>query len=517
MTTDIELTAVKKDVALPDFVSPAASFKDPSVSSEGALRNSRNVLETLRYYEAVLDRRLGVESSGPERVLPENRQPPKLWYIFVIWASSGTFGLGNFSIGTLGWSYGLSLGQTIPIMMFGILLGCMTAAWCGTLGPATGLRQISVSRYSMGWWPTKIVALFNIFGLIGFASVQCITAGQGLSAVSGYSLSILVGIVIVTVLALIIGFGGYRILLAIEAYFWMPFFILTLILFGETGNKVSLQQPATASGMAFTAAVLNLLASSYGCTSIFCSWISDYFVHYPADISRVKVYLLTMFGMWIANFIGVLPGCLIGSALAQDASLATAYNAHGIGEVMLRLMYPSGLAKFVMVIFSLGGIGFGAIAIYSAALAVQQLAAPLQMVPRFFWSLASFAGLVVLSIAGKTAVPTFLSNILALVGYFNTIYFAILFTEHALFRKGKITNYDLDGWNTQSRLPIGYAGFGAFVAGWLGCVLGMVASFYVGVIAEKIGGGDVANMLGLVFTLVSYPPLRHLELRFCGR
>ncbi|PYH81912.1 hypothetical protein BO82DRAFT_414850 [Aspergillus uvarum CBS 121591] len=517
MTTDIELTPAKKDVALPEILSPEGSLKDASASSVGEIYKRRNILECLRYYEAILDHKLGVESQGPERVLPENRQPPKLWYMFVIWASSGTFGLGNFSIGTLGWSYGLSLGQTIPIMMFGILLGCMTAAWCGTLGPATGLRQISVSRYSMGWWPTKIVAIFNIFGLIGFASVQCITAGQGLSAVSGYSLSILVGIVIVTVLALVIGFGGYRILLVIEAYFWVPFFLLTLILFGETGDKVSLQQPATASGMKFTAAVLNLLASSYGCTSIFCSWISDYFVHYPADISRVKVYFLTMFGMWIANFVGVLPGCLIGSVLAQNASLAAAYDAHGIGEVMLRLMYPSGFAKFVMVIFSLGGIGFGAIAIYSAALAVQQLAAPLQMVPHFFWSLASFAGLMVLSIVGKTAVPTFLSNILALVGYFNTIYFAILFTEHVLFRRGKITNYDLDGWNNRSRLPVGYAGFGAFVAGWVGSVLGMVSSFYVGVIAERIGGGDVANMLGLVFALVSYPPLRYLELLFCGR
>jgi len=34
--------------------------------------------------------------------------------------------------------------------------------WCATLGPKTGLRQVSISRYSMGWWPVKIIAFLNV-------------------------------------------------------------------------------------------------------------------------------------------------------------------------------------------------------------------------------------------------------------------------------------------------------------------------------------------------------------------
>ena len=47
---------------------------------------STGVLARLRGWEAVLDRRLGVESHGPDRILPEARESPRLW---VIWAVGG--------------------------------------------------------------------------------------------------------------------------------------------------------------------------------------------------------------------------------------------------------------------------------------------------------------------------------------------------------------------------------------------------------------------------------------------
>ena len=82
-----------------------------------------------------------------------------------------------------------------------------------------------------------------------------------------------------------------------------------------------------------------------------------------------------------------------------------------------------------------------------------------------------------------------------------------------------MANYDLEGWNTPSRLPIGFAGLTAFLLGIVGAILGMVETYYVGVIAKKIGadGGDIGNELAFVFTVVSYPILRKLELKYVGR
>lgn len=81
-------------------------------------------------------------------------------------------------------------------------------------------------------------------------------------------------------------------------------------------------------------------------------------------------------------------------------------------------------------------------------------------------------------------------------------------------------NYDLEVWNTQSRMPIGFAGLTAFLLGVVGWILGMVQTWYLGPIALKIGetGGDIGNMLAFVFTLVAYVPLRYWERsRFPGR
>ena len=60
----------------------------------------------------------------------------------------------------------------------------------------------------MGYWPSKLVAVLNIILMIGYAIICCIIGGQILSAVSGGSMSVVVGIVILALFTwLIASFG----------------------------------------------------------------------------------------------------------------------------------------------------------------------------------------------------------------------------------------------------------------------------------------------------------------------
>ena len=46
----------------------------------------------------------------------------------------------------------------------------------------------------MGWWPSKVLVLLNLIVLLGYALIDCVIAGQILSAVSpNGSLSVVVG------------------------------------------------------------------------------------------------------------------------------------------------------------------------------------------------------------------------------------------------------------------------------------------------------------------------------------
>ena len=61
----------------------------------------RNFLATLCYYEEQLERKLGIEAHPVERIRPENRNQPSLWYLFLIWSSGAVYGLTGYSFGIL--------------------------------------------------------------------------------------------------------------------------------------------------------------------------------------------------------------------------------------------------------------------------------------------------------------------------------------------------------------------------------------------------------------------------------
>lgn len=50
-------------------------------------------------------------------------------------------------------------------------------------------------------------------------------------------------------------------------------------------------------------------------------------------------------------------------------------------------------------------------------------------------------------------------------------------------------------------------------------VLLLTLNSYVGVLAAKVGddGGDIGNQLAFLFTILSFYPLRWLELKYVGR
>jgi purine-cytosine permease-like protein len=60
----------------------------------------------------------------------------------------------------------------------------------------------------MGYWPSKIPCFLNIVLMVGYCTIDCIIGGQMLSAVSGGSLSIVVGIVVVSIVSWVVAVFG---------------------------------------------------------------------------------------------------------------------------------------------------------------------------------------------------------------------------------------------------------------------------------------------------------------------
>ncbi|KAI0977061.1 permease for cytosine/purines, uracil, thiamine, allantoin-domain-containing protein [Xylaria arbuscula] len=501
-----------------DIRTPLLVPEDDLESNPGnGSTNDSSMLSRLCQIEAKLDAKFGVESQAINRKLPEDKRHVK-WHeelsMALLWASA-TMNTSCFATGFLGWELGLSLKQTIIISICASIIGATLPGFAATFGAATGLRQISVSRYSFGWWPNKIIAALNVTVQIGWAAVACITGGLALTAVADGHLSLVVGIVILAIVAMLISFVGLKAILIYERYAWIVFFVIFLVFFGQTGRYADNTTPSSLKGADLVGSVLSLIAIIFGSSASWVSIASDYYVHYPADVSRVKVFFMTTFGIAIPTSIGMVAGCVVASGLNNQTEWADIYKNDGIGFLIQDILYPRGFAKFILTLLVLSGINVNVICIYSAAIAFQQFAHPFARVPRFIWTLVCFLLILALALGGRERLNTFLQNFLSFLGYWSTSYFVILFLEHYIFRKGRFENYDLDAWNDPTRLPVGLAALAAFLVGVAGWVLGMVETWYVGPVGRLIGrnGGDVANELTFIATLITYIPARYLELK----
>lgn len=70
----------------------------------------------------------------------------------------------------------------------------------------------------MGYWPAKLICFLNMIIMVGYCTISCIIAGQILSAVSGGSMSIAVGVIITALVSWLVAVFGMAIFQTYERY-----------------------------------------------------------------------------------------------------------------------------------------------------------------------------------------------------------------------------------------------------------------------------------------------------------
>ncbi|RSL81176.1 hypothetical protein CEP52_017252 [Fusarium oligoseptatum] len=167
----------------------------------------------------------GLEARGIDRVLPSERQAPSHaadLQVAVLWFSAN-LSLNNLATGLFGpMVFGLGFLDSTLLAVFGTILGSCSTAYMATWGPQSGNRTMVVLRYFMGYWPAKLPTLLNVVLMVGYTTIDCIIGGQVLSAVSGGSMTIQVGIIVVAIVTLIIAVFGMRIFHKYEQYHAVP-------------------------------------------------------------------------------------------------------------------------------------------------------------------------------------------------------------------------------------------------------------------------------------------------------
>ncbi|KAJ7906610.1 hypothetical protein B0H13DRAFT_2020509 [Mycena leptocephala] len=428
---------------------------------------SSSPLNTLKKWNAAVGSLSGFEARGISRVPPDERLPPSLWddvSVALLWFSAN-ISVNNLAVGLFG-----------PLV-FGLgFLDSAITAYMSIWGPQSGNRTMVVLRYFMGYWPAKIPTLLNIVLMVGYCTIDAIIAGQILSAINGGSISIVVGIIVVQIVSSIVAVFGMKIFQYYERFSWIPQALVLFILIGSARPFFDTSVQSTGSPPLIAA---NRLSFFSLCIYVPNSWgaaASDFYVYYPENTSKLKIFTMTLVGLWLSFTLVYLLGIGFATGITSNAAWSDAYNT-SIGALIV--------SGFCAVIVALG--------------VISNL---IRAVPRWVWSCVLI--IIVLHLLA------IIQNFVSLMGYWIEFMVLIVLIEHLWFRRRRGVGFDWSRWEDKSYLPIGLAALMAFLTGWVGAILGM---FQVCI----SGPADVGMWIGTGFTIVVYVPLRWAELKYFGR
>ena len=160
--------------------------------------------------------------------------------------------------------------------------------------PATQI----VARYSMGYWPAKLTCVLNLVIMVGYTITNCIIAGQILSAVSGGSMSVVVGIIITALISWLFAVFGMAAFQAYERYVrilrppstafltlmvnrwaWIPQLIVFLVLAGIASRNFDTSSRSSGGSAAVSAGRLTFFSLSLCAPVSWAAAASDYYVY----------------------------------------------------------------------------------------------------------------------------------------------------------------------------------------------------------------------------------------------
>jgi NCS1 nucleoside transporter family len=448
----------------------------------------------------------GIETHGIERVSPATRTHVRVVDNFTMWLSANLV-ISTVALGTLAVPV-FKLGfwdSVFAIILFNIL-GVLPVAFFSTLGPRLGLRQMTISRFSFGWVGAIIMALFNVAACVGWSTVNVIVGGQLVSSLSGGVVPSWLGILIIAILTTAVSIYGYKYVHRYERYAWIPLAIIFVIMAVIAGPHVAILQPQQ-SGLLEVAAFVSFGGAIFGFATGWSSYAADYNVNQPEETSPSRVFWLT--------FLGVAVPCVVLEIFGMALTTAAIYSKFSGGDLLAAVLKPlGGFGTFLLLLLALSIVANNIPNDYSLGLSMQVLGKAFQRVNRAVWTLIGAIIYVAMAIIASSNFDQTLNNFLLVIAYWLAPWAIILILEHFVFRHGR---YNVDDWNTPSKLPLGWAAIVAMAFGLFGAYLGASQTLFTGPLANALGGVDIGFELGAVLAAIAFLILRPIELRASRR
>lgn len=400
--------------------------------------------------------------------------------------------------GAIGPLFGVGLSWTIVAIVTGTFFGTLFQAFHGAQGPRMGLPQMIQSRVQFGSRGAIVPIAAATIVPLGFAIFYIQTGATAFTDLtgSGFQLpQILIG-----GLAVVLAIIGYRLILRSEGV--IAFIMLAnLIALSIAALFVLPLGDLLADGSVTVVGFLAQFGAAAGYQIAIAPIVSDYTRYLPARTRPAAVSASVFIGttlsaLWIES---------LGAAVSLSypdldviSGIRTMGDATGFGLGTITLIVS------IVVCMVTASISFysGSVSFLSALEAFRTLRSSVRLRA---WTIA-VAGAAVIS-TGLLLPPDILGSFfvfLVLLGYLLIPWTAVNLTDYYFVRRGRYSISDILRSDGGIYGKWGGRGLISYALGFVAMIPFFSTAVYTGPVAQSLGGADIAFLVGLSVSSVSY-------------
>lgn len=426
--------------------------------------------------------------------IPEQERYGKPSSLFYIWFGAN-MNITTIASGVLPVVLGLNLFWSAVSIIVGSLIGAIFMASHSAQGPKLGIPQMIQSRAQFGVIGAVLPLLFVMLIYLGFFVSNTLLAAQAIDKVS--PLGQRGNICVISALCFLVALYGYKLIHRVQK----ALSILSIIVFViATLLAVVLPVPSgqwVASGFS--------LPKFLAAVSIAVTWQLSY-APYVADYSRYLPGKTSVSKVFWHSYTGTVLGGAWMMILGAILSVAIPHFADNVGLNVAELFGWGAVLLFAFVVF--GQVSINVFNLYGAFMSTVTVIEPFAKMKvtarvRGIFMLVITVVATLLSAISQDNFITFFLNFIFFMSYFLIPWTAINLVDFYFVRHGVYNVEDIFDLNGQ---------YGR--VNWFSCITFVLAivleipfmntSLYVGAVAERLNGVDLAWLVGLAFPAAAY-------------
>jgi nucleobase:cation symporter-1, NCS1 family len=427
--------------------------------------------------------------------IPQSERHGKVWHQGPFWFT-GNFVLPTLVTGFVGPAMGLSVWFSVLAVVLGACFGTFFMAFHANQGPRMGLPQMIQSRAQFGSRGAIVPFAATVFVYVGFLVFDTILATQGIGLVLPdtkyfwYPLLIAISIIIAVV--------GHDLLHFVQrwlTYLLIVVFAIVTIIAIVHFSSTPLVSGATAGHAGWnTVAFLVQFSLAAGYNISYAVYVSDYTRYLPAKVSAPKLISSVYAGAAVSAVWLMSLGAILASYIPNaDPILAL----RQIGDLFFPGFGTIAVIVSVLALISIMGVNaYGAMLTGTSAIDGFKKVRPTVRLRVIGLIIVGAASLVIALFIPDNYVSSFNSFVLLML-YFLVPWTAVNLVDFYFVRRGKYAIAEILKPNgLYGRWA--WRGVVAYSVGFLVMIPFFSIGFFVGPIAQLMGGADFSFAIGLV-------------------